>query len=166
MPMYVLIPREPGREHLPAIIAGHGHNSGGKVVTAGCAEIPGLAERIKECNYDHGVQFVREGFIAFCPAPRGFGERRESSSQGDNKIFDWTCEQLNHIAYPLGQTVTGMWTWDISRLVNHIEERDDCDSKRVGCAGLSGVRLQSLWASAFNERIEYGYRRFTLFESE
>jgi len=57
------------------------------------------------------------------------------------------------MAYPLGQTVTGMWTWDLHRLIDYIQSRDDCRADRVGCAGLSGGGLQTLWAAALDTRI-------------
>ncbi len=153
MPIYVLIPKEFDCQRLPAVIAAHGHHSGGKITVAGCVEIPGVAERIRNYNYDYGVQFVREGFIVFCPDARGFGERREATAQNNDNPFTSSCEQLNHMAYPLGQTVIGMWAWDISRIIDYIKERRDCDPNRVGCVGLSGGGMQTLWASAFDDRI-------------
>jgi hypothetical protein len=71
---------------------------------------------------------------------------------------------------PLGQTVTGMWAWDLHRLIDYIETRDDCRADRIGCAGLSGGGLQTLWATAFDERIRcavvsgyfYGYKEALL----
>ena len=153
MPFYILIPNERADHEGLAVIAPHGHDSGGKIVVAGCVEIPGIAERVKRYNYDYGVQFVKEGFIVFCPDARGFGERREWTGQGDDKLFTSTCLQLNQMAYPLGETVAGMWAWDISRLIDYIQSREDCDPKRIGCAGLSGGGLQTLWAAAIDNRI-------------
>ena len=60
---------------------------------------------------------------------------------------------LNHMAMPLGQTVTGMWTWDLMRLIDHVETRPECDASRIGCAGLSGGGLRTLWLAALDERI-------------
>lgn len=153
MPFYVLIPKEQAGNKRPVVIAPHGHDSGGKITIAGCVEIPGIADRVRDYNYDYGVQFVNEGFNVFCPDARGFGERREWTGQGDDKLFASTCLQLNQMAYPLGQTVAGMWAWDISRLIDYIQSRKDCDSRRIGCAGLSGGGLQTLWAAAIDNRI-------------
>ncbi|MEM2914541.1 MAG: alpha/beta hydrolase family protein [Candidatus Bathyarchaeia archaeon] len=152
-PFYVLVPKMSSCKRLPVVIAAHGHHSGGKITVAGCVEVPGVAERIRNFNYDYGVQFVKEGFMVFCPDARGFGERRESTAQSDDNPFTSSCEQLNHMANPLGQTVIGMWTWDISRIIDYIEEREDCDPERVGCAGLSGGGMQTLWAAALDDRI-------------
>jgi hypothetical protein len=74
------------------------------------------------------------------------------------------------MAYPLGQTVTGMWTWDLHRLIDYIQSRPDCRANQIGCAGLSGGGLQTLWATALDERIRcavisgylYGYKESLL----
>jgi dienelactone hydrolase len=77
-----------------------------------------------------------------------------------------SCALLNHMAIPLGQTVTGMWTWDLMRLIDYIATRPECDADRIGSAGLSGGGLQTLWLAALDERVKcavdsgyfYGYK--------
>jgi hypothetical protein len=77
-----------------------------------------------------------------------------------------SCAVLNHMAIPLGQTVTGMWTFDLIRLVDYVETRPECNALRIGCAGLSGGGLQTLWLTALDERVRcavvsgyfYGYK--------
>jgi dienelactone hydrolase len=157
MPVYVLIPDDTtaassdGR--LPVMVAPHGHGFGGMHSVAGLSEIDAVAARIQACNCDYGLQLVREGFIVFCPEARGFGQRRESLSQGDENFMHSSCAQLNSMATPLGITVTGMWTHDLARLLDYIEGRTDCDAGRIGCAGLSGGGLQTLWLAALDDRI-------------
>jgi dienelactone hydrolase len=168
MPLFVLMPKNaPGP--WPAVMCPHGHGeSGGKWATTGCRHLPGLAETIDKHNYDYGVQFARAGLIAFCPDARGFGERLETVHY-DNPLTK-SCQWINDMAFPLGQTITGMWAWDLHRLIDYIATRDDCLPGRVGCAGLSGGGLQTLWASALDERIRcaiisgyfYGYREALL----
>ncbi len=167
MSLYVLVPEGDGP--FPAVLCPHGHGSGGKYSVVGRRDIPELAERIDKHNYDYGVQFCRAGFIAFCPDARGFGERQERLTKKGN-IVDSSCQYLNNMAYPLGQTVTGMWAWDLHRLIDYVETREDAIQGALGCAGLSGGGLQTLWASAFDERITcavisgyfYGYRESLL----
>jgi len=167
MPLYVLIPRDlPGP--YPVVLAPHGHCSGGKLAVAGCREIPEIAATIVQHNYDYGVQFVRAGFITFCPDARGFGERQEQAAK--SSILNASCQWINNMAVPLGQTVTGMWTWDLHKLIDYVQTRADCIPDRIGCAGLSGGGLQSLWASALDTRITcavisgylYGYKESLL----
>jgi len=169
MPFFVLIPdsAQKTRRNVP-VIAAHGHGSCGKFAVAGCAEIPAIQKTIEQYNYDYGVQLVREGYQVFCPDARGFGERREAALQQDTDacMLSSSCLALNQMAIPLGQTVTGMWAWDLQRLIDYIETREDCDAQRVGCVGLSGGGLQTLWLSALDDRVQcavisgyfYGYK--------
>ncbi|MDP6439753.1 MAG: alpha/beta hydrolase family protein [Candidatus Brocadiia bacterium] len=167
MPLYVIRLKELEGRRLPAVICPHGHGSGGKVSTAGRSDIPEVAEAIKQYNGDYGLQFARAGFITFCPDARGFGERREAATPDPMK---YSCEWINHMALPLGQTVTGMWAWDLSRLIDYVETREDCLRGGVGCAGLSGGGLQTLWLSALDDRVRcavvsgylYGYKESLL----
>ena len=167
MPLYVIIPRNlPGP--FPAVLAPHGHGSGGKMSVAGCREIPEVADRIDFYNKDYGVQFARAGFIAFCPDARGFGERQEKAAE--SSILNSSCQYINNMGIPLGQTVTGMWAWDMHRLIDYVQSRGDCIPDRIGSAGLSGGGLQTMWASALDNRIRcavisgylYGYKESLL----
>lgn len=152
MPLYVLIPD--GLDHrAPALIAAHGHGSGGKYSPAGCVEVPGIAEQVREYNYDYGMQAARRGYVVFCPDARGFGERRESLYQGCEQLLSSSCSQLAHMGLPLGLTVAGMWAWDLSRLLDYILTRPEVDVPNVGCIGLSGGGLQTLYLAALDERV-------------
>ncbi len=167
MPLYAFTPKEIDWP-APALIAPHGHSSGGKLAIAGRNDIPQLADTIHQHNYDYGVQLVKKGFVVFCPDARGFGERREWMHQNIEQDFPHgSCRELNNMAIPLGQTLTGMWAWDLMRLIDYIVEfRDECDGRRIGSAGLSGGGLQTLWLAALDERVQcavisgyyYGYR--------
>ncbi len=168
MPLYVLIPRGCALPR-PAVMAPHGHgSSGGKLAVAGCRNTPELAATIEQHNYDYGMQFARAGLIAFCPDARGFGERQELAVR-ENPLQQ-SCREINNMALPLGQTITGMWAWDLSRLIDYIATRKDCIPGRVGCAGLSGGGLQTLWTAALDERVScavisgyfYGYKEALL----
>jgi hypothetical protein len=167
MPLYVLVPDglQPG-ERRAAVLAPHGHSSAGKMAPAGRRDIPEVAPTIEAHNYDYGVQFVRQGMVAFCPDARGFGERREIFQQGPESYLHGSCEVINHMAIPLGQTLAGMWAWDLMRLIDYVETRPECDPSRIGCGGLSGGGLQILWLAALDERVRcavisgyyYGYK--------
>jgi len=167
MPLYVLIPTR-GEAPYPVIIATHGHSSGGKLATIDDRQNPEVSAAIDRYNYGYGARFAEAGFITFCPDARGFGERQEEAERGD--ILASSCRSINNMAFSLGQTVTGMWTWDIHRLIDYIQARADCDPARIGCAGLSGGGLQTLWAAALDTRIRcsiisgylYGYRESLL----
>lgn len=169
MPFYLLTPADmqPG-ERRPVMLALAGHGGGGKEAVAGRREIPVVAERIDFYRYDYGLQLVKAGYVVLCPDARGFGERREKAAQGDEpeKITGKSCEMLNHMGQPLGQTVAGMLTWDLLRLVDYVQTRPDCDLDRLGCIGLSGGGMQTLWLTIFDQRVKaavssgyfYGYK--------
>lgn len=176
MPVYALIPenvhQQPAEEGLPVVITPHGHGSGGKFSPAGRSDIPAIKSAIERYNYDYAVRLVKQGVIVFAPDARGFGERRERPMQGDSesKFLHQSCSYLNHMAIPLGQTVTGMWVWDLMRLIDYITQRPECDSRRIGCLGLSGGGLQTLWLTALDDRVcaavvsgyFYGYKEALL----
>ena len=153
MTLYALIPDRLERP-APAVLAPHGHGSGGKLSPAGVVEVPGVAERVRQYNYDYGVQAVRRGYVVFCPDARGFGERREALFQAPEQLFESSCRQLAHMALPLGLTVAGMWAWDLSRLIDYALTRPECAGQPVGCIGLSGGGLQTLYLAALDERVQ------------
>ena len=150
MPVYVLVPKA-GRPPYPAVIAAHGHGGGGKVAVAGDRSIREVDLAIQRYNYDYGLQFARAGLIAFCPDARGMGERQHPSDNFD--IMGCECMFIQGKALGLGQTITGMWTWDNMRLTDYIETRPDCRRGGVGCAGLSGGGIQTLYLSALDQRV-------------
>ena len=59
-----------------------------------------------------------------------------------------------------------MLTWDIMRLLDYIDTQDQYDKELLGCMGFSGGGMQTLWASALDDRIHrsiisgylYGYK--------
>ena len=141
MPFYRLVPDGIGKgEKRPAVIAQHGHGSCGKEAVAGNAFFPELGESIERCNYAFGVSAVKEGAIVFCPDARGFGERREIDMQGDDpgKRLSSSCYYLNFM-----------------RLTDYIETLEDVDPDRIGCIGLSGGGMLTLYFTALEKRIKY-----------
>ena len=80
MPLYVLIPDGlmPG-ERRPAVLAPHGHSSGGKYAVAGRRDLPAVAATIEQHNYDYGVQLVQPragGLLPGCARVRGAARSR------------------------------------------------------------------------------------------
>ncbi|HYH02228.1 MAG TPA: prolyl oligopeptidase family serine peptidase, partial [Bacillota bacterium] len=91
----------------------------------------------------------------FCPDARGAGENREFAIEGkdDPRWATSSCKDFNNTAISLGQTLIGMQTWDLMRLVDYIETLDYCDPSRIGCCGHSGGGWQTLWLTALDARI-------------
>jgi dienelactone hydrolase len=156
MPLYILIPEgiKP-KERRPCIIAPHGHGGGGKYSIVGRTDIPGIEESIEKYNCDYGLKFVMQGYVVFCSDARGAGERREDIQQGDGikALMSTSCNNINNAAISIGQTLTGMMTWDLMRLIDYVETLNYCDSSKIACCGFSGGGLQALWLSALDDRI-------------
>jgi dienelactone hydrolase len=150
VPFYLLRPK--GAEgRLPAVICPHGHGGGGKVAPAGVRIAPEVAQSIEQHNYDYGVQFARAGLLAFCPDARGFGQRQEKEVRAN--VLASSCHHIHLMSEPLGIPLAGLWVFDLMRLMDHVQSRRDVSKGRVGCAGLSGGGLQTLYFSAVDERV-------------
>jgi hypothetical protein len=168
MPVYILIPPTLPDHKLDCFLAPPGHQGAGKYSVAGCYEIPAVNEKIKFFTYDYGMQLAKLGYVALCPDCRGFGERRDEDLQNDEEqaFLNSTCRQLAHMAEPMGETVIGMNTWDLMRLIDYIYERNEWNLETLGCAGFSGGGMQTLWLAALDDRVRkvmisgymYGYR--------
>jgi dienelactone hydrolase len=156
MPLYILIPEgiKEG-EKRACVIAAHGHGGAGKESAAGVTDRKDISERIEKYNYDYGLKFVQQGYVVFCSDARGSGERREAKEQGDSSeaVFSTSCYDLNNAAISIGQSLIGMCTWDLMRLIDFIETLDYCDKASIACCGFSGGGLQALWLSALEDRI-------------
>lgn len=165
MPVFILIP---DNQEAECFIAPPGHQGGGKYSVAGCREIPAIADMIDVYNYDYGMQLAKLGYVVLCPDCRGFGERRDEALQKEDEtsFLNSTCFHLAHMAEPMGETVAGMLTWDLMRLIDYIEMRGEWRMDTLGALGFSGGGMQTLWLTAMDERIRravisgymYGYR--------
>ena len=113
-----------------------------------CAEVSAAIEKY---NYTYGVQFARAGCRVFCPDARGFGERQEKELR--EQPLSNSCHHLQLMGAPLGIPVSGMWVFDLMRLADHVCSRKDVLPDRLGCAGLSGGGLQTLYFSAVDARV-------------
>lgn len=163
MPFYILIPTRDNQilvSGKPAcILALHGHMGGGKYSVAGCREIPGIGEAIDRFNYDYGLKAALSGYVVICPDARGFGERREILNQDAEgkyeQLMSNSCLYLARMAEPLGLTVAGLCTWDLMRLLDYIDERNEWDTSHIGCIGFSGGGMQTLWLAALDDRVSF-----------
>lgn len=174
LPFYILYPPKEKQIYaeqtgLPScMLALAGHAGGGKESVAGRYNIPAIYDAVKKFNYDYGYALAREGYTVFCPDPRGFGEMREAARQSDleEDYINGSCYQLAHMAEPLGQTVIGMFVWDLMRLIDYIETSGEFDMSELGCVGFSGGGMQTLWLCALDDRVKrmlisgymYGYK--------
>lgn len=155
MPFYMLIPDAAmGGEKRSAVIACHGHSSNGKVAVAGVRDGGAVDRAIEHYNYNYGEVLAQKGYVVFAPDARGFGERREAGLQSDSDSdkMSSSCGYLNKLAISLNQSLLGMWVWDLMRLADFALACPEVDG-RIGCVGLSGGGMQSLWLGALDTRM-------------
>ena len=153
MALYILHPSSVSKG---TFIAFPGHNGAGKESVAGIDTNPSVKEKIKKYNYDYGLELAKMGYTVICPDSRGFGERREKATQGneDDKYLKSSCKELAQSALALGFTLQGLFLWDNMRLIDYLETRSDIDTKDLGVIGFSGGGMQALYASALDQRIK------------
>ena len=153
VPFFALIPAglKPG-ERRPAVICPQGHFSRAKESVAAVRHEKDVLEDMNTYHTHYGEDFVKMGYVVFCPDARGLGERAEKAMQEEGK-WKCSCTVLNRMAIPLGRSAVGMSVWDLVKLCDYIQTRADCNPDRIGCAGLSGGGLQTLYFAAIDTRI-------------
>lgn len=158
MPFYILIPENAGSD-TPIFLCPPGHGGNGKHSVAGEWGIEGIRAPILQYNYDYGLRLAAMGMVAVCPDSRGFGERREAyeTVRDVNCIRSSDCAQLAHMGEPLGIPVLGMLTWDLMRLMDYLQDRNEWDMEHLICFGFSGGGMQTLYAAALDERIHSAF---------
>src|SRR5262249_17618830 len=157
MPCYVLIPDSvPGP--LKPMIALHGHGTWGAKGIIGLTESSPELEFIRLHNYDYARQFALRGFMVFAPVLRAFGDRMETLKQPVDTVPNeemWlsSCKPLGMNLLLRGQTLLGWRVWDVMRLIDYIQTRPEKMSDTLGCVGLSGGGMITLFTTALDVRI-------------
>lgn len=156
MTMYLLIPAD-ADPNTRLFLCPPGHNGAGKYTVAGLGEYGAIKEKIEQYQYDYGMQLAKKGVVAVCPDCRGFGERRETVADAKDPVLGLKgdCYWLAHMGEPLGIPVAGMLVWDLMRLIDYLELRNEWDTEHIGCLGFSGGGMQTLYLAALDERIQY-----------
>ncbi len=150
LPFYLLLPKGGGGRR-PAVIALHGHGPG-KVRPVGIATTSVERQHITEGERDYGLQAVREGYIAFCPDMRGFGECVDEDHA--NQVHGYSCMGSAGRAIMLGRTLLGERVWDVQRAIDYLSARPDVDPARIACLGQSGGGTVTLLSAAVEPRIK------------
>ncbi|MCM1219579.1 MAG: alpha/beta hydrolase family protein [Lachnospiraceae bacterium] len=152
MPFYLLRPNQPNGA---AILSLHGHGGGKETVVRDWSN-PAVFTRPEKYKDASLAEIMAEkGFFVLCPDERGSGERRESFQQGDSAEAWRSCShrEIQQIALGFGQSMLGLAIWDLMRLVDFAETIPEIRKGALGCAGMSGGGLQTLWLAALDQRI-------------
>ncbi|MEQ8879147.1 MAG: acetylxylan esterase, partial [Cyclobacteriaceae bacterium] len=110
-------------------------------------------------NYQHVIiNLVKKGFVVFAIDPVGQGERLQyfDPETGKSAVGGPTTEH----SYPglqcflAGESVNKYFIWDGIRAIDYLHTRKEVDTNRLGVTGRSGGGTQSVFISAFDERIK------------
>lgn len=150
LPFYLLLPDEPDPPY-PVVLVAHGHGERGKELAVGRYETDEQREKIVEDERDIAVQAVDRGYAAIAPDMRAMGEL---ANPADERMGYRTCHTMQLHAQLFGRTLAGDRTWDVTRLLDFVEQRDALDDGRVALTGHSGGGAVTLFAAAVDERVD------------
>ena len=142
VPCVMRIPSGAGKP--PVIICLQGHTSG-MHISLGEARNSRDEASISGGDRDFCVRAVREGFAAVALEQRNFGEVGEGG-----------CFESAMTALLSGRTAIGERVWDISRLIDVLEDEfsDIINVQRIGIMGNSGGGTTTVYAAALEDRIK------------
>lgn len=101
------------------------------------------------------ILLTQHGFVVFCFDPIGQGERRQLIGELPHPI-DKPISEHNKLGVApilLGRSLAAMMVWDGIRSIDYLCSRNDVDSNRIGCTGISGGGNLTSYLMAFDERI-------------
>jgi dienelactone hydrolase len=104
-------------------------------------------------QYDFAVQAVERGLAAVAIEPMAFGCRRDSKTIA-RSLDASVCQPTAGSALLLGQTMIAWRVYDMMRTIDWIATRPELDSRRIGCMGISGGGMATLFAAALDPRIK------------
>lgn len=116
------------------VLGVHGHWSQGK-----------LAARVAS----RGHLLARSGYVVLVLDAFGSGERGTQPG-----TFEYHGRQIGASLLPLGETLLGMQVYDNQRGIDLLQSLDCVDGTKIGVTGASGGGNQTMWVSAFDERIK------------
>ena len=155
MPVFVLIPHVNKNLALKPVIALHGHGTWGAEAIVGLPDNPEIMEFNQSMNYDYAGQLARRGYMVFAPELRGFGLRLEDAKHREAADPAWisSCYSVGVNALLFGKTLLGMRIYDVMRLIDYVQTRPEISAETLGCVGLSGGGMLTLFTTTLDTRI-------------
>lgn len=151
---YLLTPKSRKAPYAPMIcLPGHGR---------GVDDIVGIddkgRDRTDKAGYQHdfALQAVERGMAAVAIEQMAFGCRRDPKAKARN-LGTASCMPVAGAALLLGETMIGWRAFDVSRVCDWIETRQELDAKRIGCMGISGGGTATLFSAALEPRIRLAF---------
>ncbi|NLN04102.1 MAG: acetylxylan esterase [Clostridiaceae bacterium] len=146
IPAHLILPKE-RKGKLPTVICLQGHSSG----------MHRSLGRVKYTNDVEGdvgdrafaLQAVKRGYACVIMEQRGFGELKGIEQDGGTN-----CLHMSMQAILLGRTLLGERCFDVSRLIDALEQFEMLDLNRLGIMGNSGGGTTSFYAACVDSRIK------------
>jgi len=179
---FFLYPKERSRK-LPAVLALHDHGGfkyyGKEKITAIPNE-PDILRQFKgECysGRSWATELARRGFAVLAIDVFLFGSRKipvdslneefqerfigleDGSKEYIQKYDELAAEQEHIIAktiFAAGSTWPGVFTYEDRRAVDYLLTRPEIDPNRIGCGGLSGGGLRTIFLAGLDPRVRCG----------
>ncbi|MEM2145480.1 MAG: hypothetical protein QW279_08960 [Candidatus Jordarchaeaceae archaeon] len=179
---FFLYPKDRKRgEKLPAVIALHDHGGfkyfGKEKITAIPNEPPILCDFKSECygGRSWATELSKRGFAVLVVDAFLFGSRKipvESLNEDFQRRFkdfelgsrEYIMEynrlaaELEHIiaktVFAAGSTWPGIFTYEDRRSIDYLLTRPEVDPSRIGCGGLSGGGLRTIFLAGLDSRIK------------
>jgi len=123
-----------GEGPFPGVLGVHGHTPKGKID-------PGVAAR--------GHTLAKEGFVVLMVDAFGAGERGTTPGE-----FEYHGGPIGSSLLAAGETLLGMQVYDNMRGIDLLQSLDCVDGERIGVTGASGGGNQTMWISAFDDRVK------------
>jgi dienelactone hydrolase len=168
-------------ERLPGIVALHDHSGfyyfGKEKIAAPKDGEPEILKELKTAEYGGASwanECARRGYAVLVPDVFLWGSRRldpgsipeqythtmQTAEPGSRKHIetynDFIGGYETYVAKTLflsGTTWTGIMAWEDRRALDYLASRPDVDTSRLGCAGLSGGGLRTIYLSGLDPRI-------------
>lgn len=150
LPFFLLRPLD-AQGPRPLVLTPHGHSPRGRFIYAGIAESDTARSEMVDGERDIALQAVRQGYVAIAPEARAFDEGRARADVARGGGHSCTTWQMRALLF--GRTLIGERVWDIMRLIDHAQTRDDIDATRIAITGNSGGGTAALFAAAMDTRI-------------
>ena len=176
-----LLKPQGARGPLPAVLGLHCHSGikffGREKIARTSDETHPLMAQIHASNYEGAPwanELAKRGYAVLVPDAFAFGSRRvrladvpprtrgslpveEPETVDEIRAYDRWAGGHEHIMakslFSAGTTWPGVWLADDQRALDVLCSRDDVDPARVGCAGLSGGGLRTVFLGGLDPRI-------------
>jgi len=109
-------------------------------------------------TYQHAsINLVKKGFVVLAFDPIGQGERLlYLDKKGKKSIYDTPTKEHSYVGgqcFISGRSLAKYMIWDGIRSIDYLISRVEVDPNRIGITGRSGGGTQSVYISAFDDRI-------------